>query len=455
MILHIDRKAHLSNLSPKTESAIKTHLTMSNPAFEEAEKRGRWTGHLDANLCFFQQTPSGLIAPRGSARQLIQIAKRNDEEIQIIDNRRTLESVDFQFNGELRNFQVPAVKSCLSKDFGVLVAPTGSGKTCMALYMMAQRKQPCLVLVHNRELLAQWKDRIKQFLGVDAGIIGNGKRDLRSVTVSTVQSLVKCAEQVAPYFGYLILDECHRAPAMQYISAVEAFDCRYMTGLSATPYRRDGLSKVIFWHIGNITGQIEKADLLSNGHICSASVYWSDTGFRPYNDPASTYAKALSELTKDSGRNNLIVDSVAQNNGHGVSLILSDRKIHCETLASLLNTRHGITAAVLTGSVSQTKRQKILENLQSGDCRYLIATGQLIGEGFDLPAISSMYLTTPIKYHGRLIQTIGRCLRPAPGKKQAEIYDFLDSHPVFEAGMKSRLRAYRAQGIMTHRVIDS
>ena len=88
--------------------------------------------------------------------------------------------------------------------------------------------------------------------------------------------------------------------------------------------------------------------------------------------------------------------------------------------------------------------------MQDGECHYLIATGQLIGEGFDLPGISSIFLGTPVKFSGRLIQYIGRALRPAPGKDKALIFDFLDvENPVFTASAKARVSIYENQGIFS------
>jgi superfamily II DNA or RNA helicase len=103
----------------------------------------------------------------------------------------------------------------------------------------------------------------------------------------------------------------------------------------------------------------------------------------------------------------------------------------------------------LTGQTPTKKRAQIIQDLQSGECLYLVATGQLIGEGFDLAGISTLALATPIKFSGRLIQYIGRALRPAPGKDKAVILDFVDEHPVFKYSAKSRMETYAGQNIKT------
>lgn len=168
--------------------------------------------------------------------------------------------------GRLRPFQDQAVKKMLARDFGTLSAPTGSGKTVMALAMIAQRRQTALIITHTKELLSQWVNRIGQCLGIpsdEVGRIGDGKRGpgARS-TVALVQSLYKCSDEVAPKIGYLV-DEFHRTPSRTFTEAVTAFDCKFMTGLSATPWRRDHLSKLIFWHVGDVAHEVPKSELIA------------------------------------------------------------------------------------------------------------------------------------------------------------------------------------------------
>jgi len=229
-----------------------------------------------------------------------------------------------------------------------------------------------------------------------------------------------------------------------------------MTGLTATPWRRDKLSKVIFWNIGDVTGTIRKEDLLKNGNLCQASVQWIKTGFNTDIDTSANYSKALSALTEDHERNRLVCDDVANHKGKGVSLILSDRREHCKELSRILSLNNSIDAEVLTGATGNRERREIVNDLTSGRCRYLVATGQLIGEGFDLPEITILFMTCPVKFPGRVIQYIGRILRPLPGKEKALIIDFVDrENPVFEASARSRAFTYRKEGILTQKKLES
>jgi superfamily II DNA or RNA helicase len=153
----------------------------------------------------------------------------------------------------------------------------------------------------------------------------------------------------------------------------------------------------------------------------------------------------LSELAKNENRNRLIIADIAKEakNGSGTCLVLTDRKSHCETIGTLLGDA-GISVDVLTGSTKDKERQAIVHRLNAGDAKVLVATGQLIGEGFDCRGLSTLFLATPIKFSGRLIQYLGRILRPAPGKDKARVYDFVDVNVgVLRASAKQRQRVYQ------------
>ena len=426
---------------------LRARLTIENPKWVENEKMGRWQGETSRYLQYYRETGNGLTIPRGFTGQLISMAKRAGLSYQIEDRRRTLQEVDFTFAGKLKPFQENAVEAMLKKDFGTLSAATGSGKTVMACYMIAARRQPALVVVHTKELLEQWVDRIGQFLDIprdEIGIIGDGKNRLGDrITVGIINSIYPIAEEIREHIGHLVVDECHRTPSRTFTEAVSAFDCKYILGLSATPWRRDGLSRLIFWHIGDVHHQVDKDALVGNGDILQAEVITRKTNFTPYADPQEEYSRMLSELTEDGERNRLIVKDVISeaSNGGGVCLVLSDRKEHCRTLADMLSD-HGMNADVLTGSVCNGERKAIVERLNAGTIKVLIATGQLIGEGFDCKELSTLFLATPIKFDGRVTQYLGRILRPAPGKDHARVYDYVDPVGVLKASAKPRERVY-------------
>ena len=425
-------------------------LKFPNPKYLENARMGRWNRGVPKELRFFYRLRGGgLIIPRGFIRQLITTCRRLDITYTVEDRRRSLPPVDYAFNGQLRPFQQQAVQHMLRKEFGTLNSPTGSGKTVMALYILAQRKQPALIIVHTADLARQWSERIETFLNIpvkEIGRIGGGKKKIgEKITVALVQSLYKCAETVAPQVGHLIVDECHRTPSRTFTDAVTEFDARYMLGLSATPWRRDNLSKLIFWHLGDVHHQVEKNDLIRTGQVLPADIIFRETEFKPYYDPVQEYSKMLSELTLDDDRNRLIAaDIAAEAASHpGICLVLTDRKKHCESLGALLRYGFSLPVDILTGDLNAGERQQVMDRLQEGRIKVLIATGQLIGEGFDCRELTTLFMATPVRFSGRIIQYLGRILRPAPGKKRARVYDYVDINvePLLKAA-DARKRIY-------------
>ncbi|MEJ2058461.1 MAG: DEAD/DEAH box helicase family protein [Desulfofustis sp.] len=179
----------LEHIDSDLEKELKDRLTIDNPKYIAARRYGRWIGKkLKAKLYYYEQEPAGLRFPRGFANRAIELCRDRGIEPEIIDERRRLDEHDFAFLARLRPYQRQAVDTICSRSFGVLEAGTGSGKTVMALAAISRRRQPAIVVVHTKELLYQWRDRIIEFMGIEAGLIGDGSYDVRPLTVAIVNS---------------------------------------------------------------------------------------------------------------------------------------------------------------------------------------------------------------------------------------------------------------------------
>jgi superfamily II DNA or RNA helicase len=451
LLLTITHNLRLQGVPPQLRQALVEKFEFPNPKWLENERMGRWNRGTPRVLKFYAKAGAdGLWIPRGYLRQLVLMCRRMGIEHRIDDRRRSLPPVDFTFRGELRPFQKTAVEQMLARDFGTLSSPTGSGKTVMALSMVARRRQPALIIVHTQELAAQWIERIGTYLGIppaECGRIAGGRMKIGpQMTVALVQSLYKCAEEASEHIGFVVADECHRCPSRTFTEAVASFDAKFMLGLSATPWRRDNLSRLIFWHLGDVHHEVDKADLVAAGEVLPAEVIVRETRFKPYHDPVSEYSKMLSELTADTERNLLIAQDVAREvrESRGISLVLSDRRVHCENLQALLRYRFKTDAELMIGDMPIHERQAVVERLNAGLARVVIATGQLIGEGFDCRNLTTLFLATPIRFSGRVLQYLGRVLRPAPAKQKARVFDYVDVQvETLVKAAQARQRVYR------------
>jgi superfamily II DNA or RNA helicase len=423
---------------------MQNKLTIDNPKYHAAKKYGRWVGrNFQQKLFFYELDETGIVFPRGFAAQAVALCKTYmGRGPKIVDRRRRLPEVDFSFQGELRPYQKKAVDTVLRKHFGVLVAGTGSGKTVMALKAIALRRQPALILVHSRELMYQWEERAGQFLDISAGLIGDSKFTIRPLSIAIVNTARKRLDELIPCFGHLIVDECHRVPATLFTEVVKRFDTCFMLGLSATAYRReDGLTRLIYLFMGDRSHQVDPNELTASGAVLKPEFLQRTTGFKYVF--RGNYQSLMNALTKNEGRNQQIADDIyaEATETDGTILVVSDRVAHCQKLAKLLADK-GLRANILTGKQSAADRSAIVASLHRGEVKVLVSTLQLVGEGFDAAGLTTLFLTTPIKFTGRLRQVIGRILRPAAGKFP-KVIDYVDENVgVLKNSARIRRQAY-------------
>jgi len=451
--IYLSNEIRVSGLPYNAAARITNALSILNPKFLENKKYGRWNGNTKSLLKYYKivksTSKSEMIIPRGFAFHLLRILKEMNIAWNIIDSRLSLPGIAFNSQINLKNYQLEAVSKILKKDFGVLSAPTGSGKTVMACHLIAERKQPTLVIVHTKELLNQWIARVETFLGVpceNVGIIGSGKYSFGDITISLVQTLAKrdlC--DIAKHFGHVIVDECHRIPSRTFADVLSHFSGKYQLGLSATPYRSDGLSKLILYYVGNVVHEISETSLVETGQILRAEIVSRETSFSYDYKDETDYQPMISAMITDKKRNMLIASDVAAESQKGeYCIILSDRRIHCHTLGEML-INEGVDCSVLIGETPKHEREDIISRLDEGSLRVVVATGQLLGEGFDCKKLSRIFLTIPMSYKGRIKQYIGRVLRTCHGKDGAKVYDYVDSEVgVLHAMYKTR------NNVLTH-----
>ena len=318
--------------------------------------------------------------------------------------------------------------------------------------LIAAAGVPTLVLVYRTPLLEQWRDQLVSLLDLDADQIGQltGGRDRRSgvVDIATVQTLTRRDDiaELTSRYGLLIVDECHHVPAVTIGQVVGQIPARRVLGLTATPYRQDGLDALIAMHCGPIRHHPGKTP---TGMQLRLEVH--DTRFAfPSNEQAGIQ-QIFTALANDPRRTRQIATDVAEAVAAGRHcLVLSERKAHLAALANDLR-EHGVDVLVLHGSLTRADKQQAMDRLETVAQQRVavVATGQYVGEGFDCPPLDTLFLTFPISSKAKLVQYVGRVLRPFDGKHTVTVHDYHDAEiPVLHRMHDRRRKTYRSLGLV-------
>nr|WP_178117883.1 DEAD/DEAH box helicase family protein [Pseudomonas sp. R5(2019)] len=395
--------------------------------------------------------------PRGCLDAALQILEENGISPLFQDERFVGKSIDVSFLGTLRDDQKVAINEMLKHDCGILCAPTAFGKTVSAAALIATRGVNTLVLVHRTELLLQWQERLQAFLGVGKGVIGTiggGKsKPTGIIDIAVMQSLSRqgnVSDKVKEY-GQIIVDECHHLPAFSFEAILRSAAARYVMGLTATPVRRDGQQPIIFMQCGPIRHSAARPEsaphdlsviprLLSRPIVVVEGSGIQEVFRHLADDPART-AKIASEV------------EMAFRQGRKI-LVLTERTEHLDGLEAELKGRVQ-NLFILHGRVpkkQRIERMSELESLPSNAPRVLLATGKLVGEGFDHPPLDTLVLAMPISWKGILQQYAGRLHREHADKADVKVIDFVDvGHAALLRMWGKRQVGYRAMG---YRIVD-
>ena len=426
LIISLNNNVRLSRIGlPSTLiHFLKEELNFANTEFFIKKKSGRNTFETNRYFKLVEETESQIIIPRGFIGKLFRFCKESHIDFEFRDERKLKPPIPFGFNATLQNHQLKVINTVSKKDFGVIVAPPGSGKTVIGLKIIVDKGQPSLILVHRKQLLEQWTERIEAFLNIpkrDIGVIGQGKAKIgEQITVATIQSLPKELESVQNKFGTIIVDECHHVPAETFRNIIEKLKTYYLYGLTATPFRKYNDGKIIFTHLGEIIANIQSSEV---ENYKQAKILIRNTELDiPYNSKTDSFETLSKILVHDISRNKLILEDIKTELNQGKkAVIITERKEHIDTLYLFLKQSYEVIG--LSGDDSETSKKAKWKILQDGNFQVLITTGQYFGEGTDLQNISCLFLVYPFSFEGKLIQYIGRVQR---SEINPIIYDYRD-----------------------------
>ena len=332
---------------------------------------------------------------------------------------------------------------------GILVAPTGVGKTILG-YAIGHRLNTTIgVLVYNKQMVKNWVETAEWLFGLsrdDIGIVQGDRCDLgKSVTIMMVQSLLSSKpypEELYSQFGIIVADEVNRFGAPQWNEVMKLFTARYRVGMSADPTRDDGLDKLVSWHFGEIVHKVyikrptpDVVQLLykTSYHVSQYTNSWRRT---PSGDPMPDSLKYDKLLAEDAGRNRFLVDEMVKMRKRKRKILIFSRlKDHLKLLKSMFEARIGnVLDAIVdsTGSEPSEESSYLLDTetlvtllvgglkpdqldvAMSGDvifCTY--AFGR---DAMNVPHIDTLVLATP---PGKVLQVIGRLRDKGPADRQS------------------------------------
>ncbi|MBF8288099.1 MAG: putative helicase [Candidatus Rokubacteria bacterium] len=435
---------------------IKRLAAFQNPEFYKKQGLRLSTALTPRVITCAEDLPEYVALPRGCCEDVETLLRSAGSSLVIDDRRQEGERLDLRFRGELTAVQEQAARALLEHTIGVFVAPPGVGKTVVGAYLVAARARSTLVLVHRQPLLDQWIAQLAMFLGMDPkaiGQIGAGKRvPTRRLDVAMLQSLVRegQVDNVVATYGHVIVDECHHIPAVSFERVLSEVKARFVTGLTATPRRRDGLHPILEMQIGPVRYAVDPKSQAARRPFEQRLIV-RETAFTGASLDLNRGIQALyGALAADEQRNRVILDDVIHALKERRSpILLTERKDHLEHLATQLRpfVKHLV---VLRGGMTPSERREVaaqLANIPDSEPRLVVATGRYIGEGFDDARLDTLFLTMPVSWKGTLVQYAGRLHRLHPGKTEVRIYDYVDREvPIFLRMFDKRLRGYRAIG---------
>lgn len=439
-----------NQLKPGLVNFLRENLNFTNTEYLIKKRIGLSTYQTEKYFKLIEETDEHVFIPRGFEEKLITYCKENKIAFSVKDERLKLAPIKFASKIKLYNHQVKAIDDIGNKENGVIVAPSGSGKTVIGLELIARHEQPALILVHRKQLADQWIERIESFLGIPkikiGQLSGRKKKISDKITVAMIQSLARLNEEeindLSNKFGLIIVDECHHTPAKTFRDIISKFNSCYLYGLTSTPKRKYNDEKLIYHYLGGVVATVDpnyqntiiKQNILTTINICNTQLS------APFDYQIDHFETISKILIFDTARNSLICQHILKEilNRRKI-LVLTERKEHVEVLNLYLKNHAEIIT--LTGDDSEAKRKIKIAQITAGNFQVLITTGQMFGEGMDFKEFNCLFLVYPFSFEGKLIQYMGRIQRTMTDKT---IYDYRDANiPFFEKLFKNRLRYYK------------
>ena len=366
------------------------------------------------------------------------------------------DKIELKFNGQLKERQIEpytkTIEGLEKKNGGVLSIPCGWGKTVLGLKIISHFNVKTLIIVHKTFLVNQWKERISQFLpNARIGMIQQDNIDIedKDIVIGMLQSISmkNYDKKVFSSFGMVIIDEVHRISSKIFSRALHKTSTKYTLGLSATPEREDGLSKIFHWYLGDMLYQKTQEGNKSVVIKC----YNFKANHNKFRCVINNFtkkpnsAKMISNLMEIDSRNNNILELIylLLKDKRRQILILSDRIDHLTLLKDNLDKLHICTTGYYIGKMKENELN------DSSTKNVIFGTYPMASEGLDIPSLNTLILATP---RSNIVQSVGRILRRERTDLNPIVIDIIDNIPPFMGQGYKRKKFYKSMGYIIDNV---
>lgn len=434
------------------------NLVIANPEYAKKARMNLWLGNTPKTLSLYATRGDSLVLPFGA---LDFIPSDIIDDVVLLNGFESSGEIDYGGNMiPLYDYQKIAVNAVISAGHGILQSPAGSGKTQMGIAVAKKLRKRTLWLTHTHDLLQQSKARAELYMDESLiGTITEGKINIGDgITFATVQTMCKIDLSLyRDYWDVIIVDECQRCSGTptamtQFSRVLNSLAARHKIGLSATVHRADGMIKTTYALLGKIVHNVPEEAV--GDKIMQVGVFPVGTGVQLSRECLNTdgtlnYTKLITYLCNQTCRTALIASYVSEDSDKSC-LILSDRLDHLSqimaTLPPPLQEKAVMISGKMTSKSGKALREKALDDMRTGEKKYLFATYSLAKEGLDIPRLERLFLATPQKDYAVVTQSIGRIARTYEGKADPICYDFIDQMGYTERMFKQRLKHYRKGG---------
>lgn len=428
-------------LPPMLERKIHERLVFTNPDYELRHNRGEWIGSIPAQISCLRPKGKHYLLPRGFLDQFIELCNKFQQPHRLVDRRRSFEPLPLDFHGGLKTYQQEAAEMVLERDFATLVGGHKSGKTVISLYTLAQRQQPTLILIPRMDLLDGWLTKIENFLQVprsEVGVFTRGSHQIGEwITIAHTGEIMRFWRKIRERIGYVILDECQRCPSKVFTHLMPNFDARYMLGLSNTMQRKDRLSRLIYYYVGDVVYSIDEKDAREGRGVINAQIVARTTNFHyPYQSRAD-YVSMLRALMNDFDRTKLLVDDIETElrKTAGSVLVLSGDETQHATLQAELSSRS--IEVIVYNPKPTIVDEETGEEVPAPNCIEttiptdravaVLITPQTLSECGERIRSSILFLAVPIYFRKHLAQIIRNLHKnETDNHDRLKIYDYVD-----------------------------